>query len=42
MTVDEGAKLKEGLEKCFRLPNLFTAVELEGLERMYDLLMGLK
>ena len=39
---DEAKRLKIGLEKCFEHEPLFDEKELEGLERAYDLLMGLK
>ena len=42
LTVDEGTRLKEGIEKCFQNQKIFTEKEMEGLERAYDVLMGLE
>ena len=41
LNVNEGERLKQGLEKCFKHTQLFSADELEGLEYAYDKLMGL-
>lgn len=41
LTTDEAIRLKAGLEKCFLNAKLFNEKEMEGLERTYDLLMGL-
>jgi len=41
LTSKEAKGLKQGLEECFKNEKLFTESELEGLERTYDLLMGL-
>lgn len=38
----EAKRLQLGLEKCFELESHFTEEEMEGLERAYDVLMGLK
>lgn len=41
LTSKEAERLKLGIEKCFKMETAFTETEMEGLERTYDVLMGL-